>query len=67
MANQGIIHARRSDWSSKTMCGTPRAIMAAPVAEFRTWDRQCVRCAAKVAEMDARKLNRSKEQANSPS
>lgn len=51
--NRGTWHAVHR-FGQRTLCGNRRAIMACELAQFRDGREQCKRCAAKLAEMDAR-------------
>lgn len=51
--NSGIWHAVFK-FGQPTLCKSRRAVMACEIADFRDDRTKCKRCAAKLAEMDAR-------------
>lgn len=51
--NTGIMHAVIK-FGTRPLCGRRNAIMATEISAFRHDSHPCIRCSAKLAEMDAR-------------
>lgn len=51
--NTGVMHAVHK-FGQRPLCGRRDALMATEIAAFRQTGHQCKRCAARLAEMDAR-------------
>lgn len=56
--NRGIWHAVHK-FGQPTLCKSRRAIMACEVPAFRDREPKCKRCAARLADMDARAAKKS--------
>jgi hypothetical protein len=55
--NTGIMHAV-INYGMKPLCGRRNALMATTIENFRTDPKPCLRCKAKLADLDARMARR---------
>lgn len=55
--NQGIMHAAFKT-GGQPLCRSRRAHMSVCVEQFRTDQKQCKRCAASLAKMDAKRARK---------
>jgi hypothetical protein len=51
--NQGIVHLAAAA-GGRPFCGSHRAIMVTTPSDAKNWIRVCAKCAAKLADMEAR-------------
>lgn len=63
MANVGIMHLGKAGKGTSPRCGNRLAHMSTTIDAFRAWHDQCKRCAAILANIDAKSAKRPAQMA----